>query len=209
MTLPYVRERKQFDSPIGTFGLMQGKIADMYTSLQSSRAFAYQVRAHLSHGAQIRVHAAACLLHASGCGREGHPRSDPVPRRQRLHQRISHRPAAARRQAVAIGAGPTRFLADADPAGIVRRAPRGQRPSGRALLNCSKRRDTSSGRAPALGWFPQYLCSASRYCLHRRRQAHGTRQCSIHGRAHAGHSVLPRSAARSPTPASRPTRSTN
>ena len=37
-TLPYVRERKQFDQAIGTFGLMQGKVADMYTALQSSRA---------------------------------------------------------------------------------------------------------------------------------------------------------------------------
>src|SRR6478735_932902 len=43
IALPYVRERKQFDQAIGTFGLMQGKIADMYTALQSARAFAYQV----------------------------------------------------------------------------------------------------------------------------------------------------------------------
>src|SRR5690606_3455068 len=43
IALPYVRERRQFDAAIGTFGLMQGKLADMYTALQSSRAFAYQV----------------------------------------------------------------------------------------------------------------------------------------------------------------------
>ena len=43
IALPYVRERKQFGQPIGNFQLMQGKIADMYTALQSSRAFAYQV----------------------------------------------------------------------------------------------------------------------------------------------------------------------
>ena len=43
VTLPYVRERRQFDRAIGSFGIMQAKIADMYTALQSSRAFAYQV----------------------------------------------------------------------------------------------------------------------------------------------------------------------
>src|SRR5690606_10566310 len=41
--LPYVRERRQFDQPIGAFGIMQAKIADMYARLQSSRAFAYMV----------------------------------------------------------------------------------------------------------------------------------------------------------------------
>jgi len=65
ITLPYVRERKQFDQAIGTFGLMQGKIADMYTSLQSSRAFAYQVARDYDAGHKSRVDAAACLLHAS------------------------------------------------------------------------------------------------------------------------------------------------
>ena len=65
VTLPYVRERKQFDQPIGTFGLMQGKIADMYTALQSSRAFAYQVARDYDAGHKSRVDAAACLLHAS------------------------------------------------------------------------------------------------------------------------------------------------
>ncbi|MFN8902070.1 MAG: isovaleryl-CoA dehydrogenase [Lysobacteraceae bacterium] len=65
IALPYVRERKQFDSPIGTFGLMQGKIADMYTALQSSRAFAYQVGRDYDAGHKSRVDAASCLLHAS------------------------------------------------------------------------------------------------------------------------------------------------
>ncbi|MFN8768310.1 MAG: acyl-CoA dehydrogenase family protein, partial [Lysobacteraceae bacterium] len=58
IALPYVRERKQFDSPIGTFGLMQGKIADMYTALQSSRAFAYQVGRDYDAGHKSRVDAA-------------------------------------------------------------------------------------------------------------------------------------------------------
>ena len=63
--LPYVRERRQFDAPIGTFELMQAKIADMYTALQSSRAFAYQVARDYDAGHRSRVDAAACLLHAS------------------------------------------------------------------------------------------------------------------------------------------------
>ena len=63
--LPYVRERRQFDAPIGTFELMQAKIADMYTALQSSRAFAYQVAHDYDAGHRSRVDAAACLLHAS------------------------------------------------------------------------------------------------------------------------------------------------
>ncbi len=65
ITLPYVRERKQFDAAIGTFGLMQGKLADMYTALQSSRAFAYQVARGFDQGQGSRAAAAGCLLHAS------------------------------------------------------------------------------------------------------------------------------------------------
>jgi isovaleryl-CoA dehydrogenase len=65
IALPYVRERKQFDAAIGTFGIMQAKIADMYTALQSSRAFAYQVGRDYDAGHRSRVDAASCLLHAS------------------------------------------------------------------------------------------------------------------------------------------------
>ncbi len=65
ITLPYVRERRQFDEAIGTFQLMQGKVADMYTALQSSRAFAYQVARDYDAGYKSRVDAASCLLHAS------------------------------------------------------------------------------------------------------------------------------------------------
>ena len=65
IALPYVRERRQFDSPIGTFSLMQGKITDMYTALQSSRAFAYQVARDFDAGHESRAAAAGCLLHAS------------------------------------------------------------------------------------------------------------------------------------------------
>lgn len=65
VALPYVRERRQFGSAIGTFGIMQAKIADMYTSLQSSRAFAYQVARDYDAGHKSRIDAASCLLHAS------------------------------------------------------------------------------------------------------------------------------------------------
>ncbi len=63
--LPYVRERKQFDRPLGNFGLMQAKIGDVYTALQSARGFAYQVAADYDAGNNSRVDAAACLYHAS------------------------------------------------------------------------------------------------------------------------------------------------
>lgn len=65
ITLPYVRERKQFDQPIGLFQLMQGKVADMYTKLQSSRAFAYQIARDYDEGRDSRIDAASCLLHAT------------------------------------------------------------------------------------------------------------------------------------------------
>ena len=65
IALPYMQERKQFDAAIGTFQLMQGKLADMYTALQSSRAFAYQVARDYDAGHKSRMDAASCLLHAS------------------------------------------------------------------------------------------------------------------------------------------------
>jgi isovaleryl-CoA dehydrogenase len=63
--LPYVRERKQFNAPIGTFGIMQAKIADMYTALQSSRAYAYMVAQNYDQNIKSRIDPASCLLHAS------------------------------------------------------------------------------------------------------------------------------------------------
>jgi isovaleryl-CoA dehydrogenase len=65
IALPYVRERRQFGQAIGSFGIMQAKIADMYTALQSSRAFAYQVARDYDAGHKSRIDAAGCLLHAS------------------------------------------------------------------------------------------------------------------------------------------------
>ncbi|GAA0242661.1 isovaleryl-CoA dehydrogenase [Rhodanobacter caeni] len=65
ITLPYVRERKQFNAPIGTFEIMQAKVADMYTALQSSRGFAYLVAQQFDSGVKSRIDPAACLLNAS------------------------------------------------------------------------------------------------------------------------------------------------
>jgi isovaleryl-CoA dehydrogenase len=65
ITLPYVRERKQFNAPIGTFGIMQAKIADMYTALQSSRAYAYIVAQDFDRNLKSRIDPASCLLNAS------------------------------------------------------------------------------------------------------------------------------------------------
>jgi isovaleryl-CoA dehydrogenase len=69
IVLPYVHERKQFGAEIGTFGLMQGKLADMYVALQSSRAFTYRVAEMLDQGRgrAARKDAAACILYASEC----------------------------------------------------------------------------------------------------------------------------------------------
>jgi isovaleryl-CoA dehydrogenase len=67
LVLPYVHERKQFGQAIGTFGLMQGKVADMYTKLQASRAFSYRVANALDQGRgrAARKDAAACIMFAS------------------------------------------------------------------------------------------------------------------------------------------------
>ena len=65
LTLAYVRERKQFDQPIGNFGIMQAKLADMYTQLQSARAYAYRVAEDYDRGRRSRIDPASCLLYAS------------------------------------------------------------------------------------------------------------------------------------------------
>jgi isovaleryl-CoA dehydrogenase len=65
ITLPYVHDRKQFDRPIGTFELMQGKIADMYAAMNSSRAYVYAVASACDRGHMTRFDAAAAILKAS------------------------------------------------------------------------------------------------------------------------------------------------
>jgi isovaleryl-CoA dehydrogenase len=63
--MPYMVERKQFGQPIGSFQLMQGKIADMYTAMNSARAYAYEVAKACDRGEVTRQDAAACVLYAS------------------------------------------------------------------------------------------------------------------------------------------------
>jgi isovaleryl-CoA dehydrogenase len=65
VTLPYVHARKQFDRPIGSFELMQGKLADMYTTMNSARAYVYAVAAACDRGHKTRFDSAAAILKAS------------------------------------------------------------------------------------------------------------------------------------------------
>ena len=63
--MPYMAERKQFGQPIGNFQLMQGKMADMYTAMNSARAYVYEVARACDRGDVTRADAAACCLYAS------------------------------------------------------------------------------------------------------------------------------------------------
>ena len=63
--MPYLSTRKQFGQPIGNFQLMQGKIADMYTAMNSARAYVYEVARSCDKGTVTRQDAAACCLYAS------------------------------------------------------------------------------------------------------------------------------------------------
>ncbi len=64
IVLPYVRERKQFGVPIGEFQLIQGKLADMYTTMNACRAYVYAVAAACDRGETTRKDAAGCILYA-------------------------------------------------------------------------------------------------------------------------------------------------
>ena len=65
IVVPYIHERKQFGQPIGTFQLMQAKVADMYTALNSARSYVYAVAAACDRGETTRKDAAACVLYSS------------------------------------------------------------------------------------------------------------------------------------------------
>ena len=65
VVLPYVRERRQFGQAIGTFQLMQGKIADMYVALSSSRAYVYAVAKACDEDRITRYDAAGAILMAA------------------------------------------------------------------------------------------------------------------------------------------------
>jgi isovaleryl-CoA dehydrogenase len=62
VVMPYVHERKQFGRPIGEFQLMQGKLADMYSTMSACRAYVYAVAAACDRGETTRKDAAGCIL---------------------------------------------------------------------------------------------------------------------------------------------------
>ena len=65
VVVPYTHERRQFDTPIGEFQLMQGKLADMYTTLNACRAYVYAVASACDRGETTRKDAAGCILYAA------------------------------------------------------------------------------------------------------------------------------------------------
>ena len=65
LVMPYVHDRKQFGKPIGTFQLMQGKLADMYTAMNACRAYVYAVARAADDGQTTRFDAAGCILLAA------------------------------------------------------------------------------------------------------------------------------------------------
>jgi isovaleryl-CoA dehydrogenase len=65
VVLPYVHDRQQFGQPVGAFQLMQGKLADMYTTANACRAYVYAVAAACDRGETTRMDAAGAILYAS------------------------------------------------------------------------------------------------------------------------------------------------
>ena len=65
VVVPYVHERKQFGQPIGEFQLMQGKLADMYTTMNVCRAYVYAVAAACDRGETTRKDSAGCILYSA------------------------------------------------------------------------------------------------------------------------------------------------
>jgi len=65
VVIPYVHEREQFGQPIGEFQLMQGKIADMYVTLNASKAYAYAVAKSCDRGDTTRIDAAGVILYTA------------------------------------------------------------------------------------------------------------------------------------------------
>ena len=65
IVVPYIHEREQFGQPIGTFQLMQGKIADMYTTMNACRAYVYAVAAACDRGETTRKDSAGCILYSA------------------------------------------------------------------------------------------------------------------------------------------------
>jgi isovaleryl-CoA dehydrogenase len=65
IVVPYMHEREQFGKPIGTFQLMQGKLADMYTTMNACRSYVYAVARACDNGQVTRKDSAGCILYAA------------------------------------------------------------------------------------------------------------------------------------------------
>ncbi|MBB1353493.1 isovaleryl-CoA dehydrogenase [Pseudoalteromonas sp. SR45-5] len=65
IVVPYIHERKQFDTPIGQFQLIQGKVADMYTQMNAARSYVYTVARSCDRGETTRKDAAGAILYAA------------------------------------------------------------------------------------------------------------------------------------------------
>ena len=121
VVMPYVHDRKQFGQSIGTFQLMQGKIADMYTTMNACRAYVYSVARACDEGRTSRFDAAGCILYAAekatwmaleavqALGGNGYINDFPTGQ------------TAARRKTVRDRRGHKRNPPDADRPGTVRR----------------------------------------------------------------------------------------
>jgi len=79
--VPYIHERKQFGQSIGEFELMQGKLADMYTTMNATRAYVYAVGKACDRGETTRKDAAGAILYAiQALGGNGYTNDYPVGR---------------------------------------------------------------------------------------------------------------------------------
>ena len=100
VALPYVHERKQFGQPIGEFQLMQGKVADMYTTANACRAYVYAVAQACDAGTITRRDAAGAILYSAERRHRTRTANHTMPRWYGLYERQPGGALAARCEAV-------------------------------------------------------------------------------------------------------------
>ena len=109
MVIPYVRERKQFGKPIGSFQLMQAKVADMYVALNSARAYVYQVAKACDAGQDDPLRRGGRDPAGERKRVQGRRRGGPGAGRRRLHQGLAGRALSCATPSCSTSArGPTR-----------------------------------------------------------------------------------------------------
>ena len=116
---PMSMNAKQFGQPIGTFQLMQGKLADMYVTMNACKAYVYAVAQACDRGETARKDAAGAILYAGEKATWMALEAIQTSGRQWLHQRIPDRTFAARRQALRNRCGNVGNPAHADRTRIV------------------------------------------------------------------------------------------